>query len=156
MPIVKTVKGDLLKMFREGHFNEIVHGCNCFHNMGAGIAAQIAREFPDALAADKAGFDYGDKSKLGDYTVVGTQYGLIINMYTQYNLGRVRNKKSLYDTIRIGFQRLDKDGDINDGWKIGIPLIGAGIAGGDWDTIKGIINEATPNSQIIVVEYAPG
>ena len=49
---MKTVKGDLLAMGKDGTFDIILHGCNCFNVMGAGIAAQIAAQFPDAKLAD--------------------------------------------------------------------------------------------------------
>ena len=45
---MKIVKGDLLQMGKDGTFDIILHGCNCFNTMGAGIAAQIATKFPDA------------------------------------------------------------------------------------------------------------
>lgn len=152
MPIVKTVKGDLLQLFREKHFDEIVHGCNCFHAMGAGIAAQVAQEFPQALEADKLSV-YGSKDKLGDFTTVETECGYLTNLYTQYRLGRVKDKQELYTAIRKGFEALECAEDQD--WHVGIPLIGAGIAGGDWEEIKRIINEVTTNLQITVVEYEP-
>ncbi|WWS23940.1 hypothetical protein vBKpnAMK2_00291 [Klebsiella phage vB_Kpn_AM_K2] len=34
-----------------------------------------------------------------------------------------------------------------------IPKIGAGIAGGDWELIEKLINLATPDIDIMVVEY---
>ena len=46
--IIGTVKGDLISIFKSGA-GHLIHGCNCFHTMGAGIARQIVREFPQAL-----------------------------------------------------------------------------------------------------------
>jgi O-acetyl-ADP-ribose deacetylase (regulator of RNase III) len=50
--MLKTARGDLLKMGRDNEFDIIIHGCNCFNTMGGGIAAQIAQQFPDARLAD--------------------------------------------------------------------------------------------------------
>lgn len=50
--IIGTVKGDLISIFKSGA-GHLIHGCNCFHTMGAGIARQIAQEFPQALETDK-------------------------------------------------------------------------------------------------------
>jgi len=64
---MKYAKGDLLKMAEEGKFDVIVHGCNCFNTMGAGIARQIARRFPEAYAADCETIA-SDISKLGTFS----------------------------------------------------------------------------------------
>jgi hypothetical protein len=37
--------------------------------------------------------------------------------------------------------------------RIGIPMIGAGLAGGDWDIIEKIINRVTRNMNITLVKY---
>ena len=50
---MKTLKGNLLNSF-EKDFNVILHGCNCFSTMGAGIAKQIAEKYPEAYRADKS------------------------------------------------------------------------------------------------------
>ena len=38
---------------KNGEFDVIIQGCNCFHTMGAGIAKYIKQDFPEAFAADK-------------------------------------------------------------------------------------------------------
>ena len=65
--------------------------------------------------------------------------------YTQYAYGR--NKVNVdYDAISKVFELINKDfaNHIN----IGIPMIGAGLAGGDWNIISDIINEKTPDLNI--------
>jgi O-acetyl-ADP-ribose deacetylase (regulator of RNase III) len=155
MAIVKTVQGDLIGMFKERQFNFIAHGCNCFHRMGAGVAGQIAKEFPEAFDEDKTSSNYADSSKLGGVTAVGTVYGGIINAYTQYLPGK-SDPELLYDSIYRVFRLIDNKAMLAGfDYKpiIGIPMIGAGIAGGDWDIIKNIIDLATPSVNIVVVEW---
>lgn len=41
------IQGDLIALDMAGKFDVIVHGCNCFHAMGAGIAKTIATAFPE-------------------------------------------------------------------------------------------------------------
>mmetsp|Transcript_48489 Transcript_48489/g.117305 ORF Transcript_48489/g.117305 Transcript_48489/m.117305 type:complete len:196 (+) Transcript_48489:130-717(+) len=65
---MKVVHGDLLKLAMNGEFDVIVHGCNCFCQMGAGIARSIRHKFPQAYIEDIQTIK-GDKSKLGTYTV---------------------------------------------------------------------------------------
>lgn len=158
MPIVKTVKGDLLKLFKDGEFDAIAHGCNCFHMMGAGIAAQISKQFPAALEADKRQTMSGDYSKLGDYSRILTAHGWIINAYTQFHSGFV-GRDILYPSIEKAFTRVNKyvapvlefvsDSELS----LGIPKIGAGIAGGDWKVIEEIINRVSTRLSITVVEW---
>ncbi len=150
---MKTIKGDLLKLAEEGRFDVIVHGCNCFCAMGGGIAAQIARKWPDVYKEDYL-TEEGDESKLGTYTYAnvfredGTSF-CVCNVYTQYYPGR----DVCYEAIREAFRRVRKDllGLV----RIGYPKIGAGIAGGDWDVISAIIDEELAGCDHMLVEYDP-
>ena len=132
---MKIVKGDLIKLAKEGHFNAIIHGCNCFHTMGAGIAAQIKKQFPLAYEADCL-TEYGDKTKLGNYTFAKHGDLTIINAYTQYAFGSGMNVD--YDAIDKAFERIAKNFSL---YKIAYPKIGAGLGGGDWSIIEKIIEK---------------
>lgn len=143
--IRQYVHGNVLEAFSENKFDGIVQGCNCFHLMGAGFAAQIAKEYPVAVEADNK-TEHGDWSKLGTYSVADTVNGVIINGYTQFRPGR-SPADVLYANIRELFTDLNKQ---YAGKVFGIPKIGAGIAGGDWETIAEIIQEVTPNLGIDV------
>ncbi len=48
----RQLKADLLTLAQNGILDVIVHGANCQCVMGAGIAAQIKKRFPEAYAAD--------------------------------------------------------------------------------------------------------
>lgn len=138
---MKTIKGDLVKLALDGEFDVIVHGCNCFHTMGAGIAKTIAQKFPEASEADKE-TGYGDKSKLGTISTCSVQREnasfSIVNAYTQFHW-RGRNRKVDYDAIKNCFELI---ADKYSSARIGYPLIGAGLAGGDWSVIEALIREA--------------
>jgi O-acetyl-ADP-ribose deacetylase (regulator of RNase III) len=41
------------------------------------------------------------------------------------------------------------------GKTFGLPMIGAGLAGGDWDIIEGIIQEELNGEDVTVVKYVP-
>jgi len=153
MPIVKTVEGNLLKKFKQNEFSAIAHGCNCFHLMRAGIAGQISHEFPQAELADMK-TSYGYNLKLGQYSEADTDHGKIFNLYTQFRPGG-ENPKVLASSIALAFQTLDIRHGGRPDFLVGIPLIGCGIAGGDWDHIKNVIDTFTPKLLICVVEYKP-
>ena len=154
--INKEINGDLVKLALNNKFDAIIHGCNCFNTMGKGIAYTIRKVFPEAYEADKK-TKKGDRNKLGDYSYAALNIKqkelFIINAYTQYDY-RITSQKSInvdYEAIRKVFTRINKDFK---GLHIGIPRIGAGLAGGDWDKIKTIINEVTPDIDITLVNYS--
>ena len=135
---MKVVEGDLLKLAAEGHFDVIVHGCNCFCRMGAGIAAVIRQRFPEAFEADLA-TDAGDRGKLGTITTATTPAGLtVVNAYTQFDTSGPMPRVD-YDAVRRAFAEIKAKFA---GRRIGYPKIGAGLAGGDWDQLAAIIDQA--------------
>lgn len=170
MPIVSNIKGNLITLAQDYTYTEIAHGCNCFCVMGAGIAPQIAKAFPEAEAADNATVR-GDMSKLGTYSYADIEDDHINNTFTVYNLytqygtgGRRKGEPDIdYLALRMAFGKLNEDvkSILESGYYdemertqvLGIPMIGAGLAGGDWETIKNLINQATPDVNIEVVEY---
>ncbi len=149
---MKRVKGDLIVLALAGHFDVIIHGCNCFCTMGAGIAKQIRDNFPRAYQADlKTGL--GERQKLGTYScsriVNGTQSFTIVNGYTQFNF---YGNGVLADYASIGNVFTAVKNDFS-GERIGYPKIGAGLAGGDWSIISGIIDTALEGENHTLVEY---
>jgi O-acetyl-ADP-ribose deacetylase (regulator of RNase III) len=139
---MKTIKGDLIQIAKDGDFDVILHGCNCFNIMGAGIAAQIAHEFPDAQVADNETVR-GDPGKLGTYTIGITDTALVLNCYTQYGTASHGGMDVFEYTA---FERvLSKIAHRFGTYQIGLPLIGMGLAGGDKNRIMPII-EAFSNT----------
>lgn len=145
---MKYIEGDLIKLAKKGKFDIIVHGCNCFNTMGAGIAKMIKNEFPGAWKVDQK-TQKGDRFKLGNYTSYVTPEKLrIINAYTQYYFGGPSPVD--YGAIRECFKKINYR---YKGKKVGIPKIGAGLAGGNWKKIEKIIDEETKNLKIVCVIY---
>ncbi len=64
---MKRIEGDLIRLANLGHFDVIIHGCNCFCTMGAGIAKAIREQYPAAYEADLA-TEKGNRGKLGSYS----------------------------------------------------------------------------------------
>ncbi|MDM1246513.1 macro domain-containing protein [Acinetobacter sp. R933-2] len=136
---MKQQFGDLLVLAEQGQFDVIVHGCNCFCTMGAGIAKAIKEKFPEAYQADLQTVS-GDRGKLGTYSQAkiqreGVEF-VIINAYTQFNW-RGRGIKADYAAIEQVFKSIKSEFS---GLRIAYPLIGAGLAGGDWAVISKIID----------------
>ena len=150
MPI-SFVKGDLIELALDGVFDVIVHGCNCFCTMGAGIALGVARNFPEAAIADRKTV-YGDASKLGNFTI-GRSFArelkplIVVNAYTQFQF-RGQGQKADYEAIRKAMRGISR---CYSGKKIGMPRIGSGLARGDWPTIFQIIKEEMEGVDVTIV-----
>nr|WP_275116218.1 macro domain-containing protein [Aliiroseovarius subalbicans] len=120
-----------------GDFDVIVHGCNCFGTMGAGIAQAIAAQVPEALEADLA-TPLGNPAKLGTISTATHGALTIVNAYTQFRpagpapLVDLDAVSRTFDVIATRFPTA----------RIGYPLIGAGLAGGNWNHIAPRINTA--------------
>ncbi|HEX5684367.1 MAG TPA: macro domain-containing protein [Ideonella sp.] len=149
---MKQITGDLLQLALEGEFDVIVHGCNCQCQMGKGIALSLKRLFPEVYAADCATAK-GDAAKLGTISVApvnrdGVDF-YVVNGYTQLHW-RGAGVKADYDAIRrvMNAVKLEFSGK-----RIAYPKIGAGLAGGEWTTIRSIIEESLAGEDHTYVEY---
>ena len=152
---MKVTRGDLLALARRGDFEVIAHGCNCFCAMGNGIAGQVKRQFPAAFEADKKTVK-GDKAKLGTCTTAAIDVDgrsfVIVNAYTQYTWSKPEQVAD-YEAIRRCMRFIKAQ---YAGRRIGLPRIGAGLAGGDWQVIAKIIDEELAGEDVTLVEYAAG
>jgi O-acetyl-ADP-ribose deacetylase (regulator of RNase III) len=164
--MIEYRQGNLIEAFKKEEIDIIVHGCNCYTTMGAGIAKQIKNCFPQAYQADldfDKKFEYPnpkDKSiKLGKFScakidrfvhIDGVSYnneGWIVNAYTQ-DTHWDKTRMLSYEAIRQCFQTLNES--ISPILRVGIPFIGCGLARGDWRIVEGILNEIFTNRTIYV------
>lgn len=149
---MKELNGDLISLGVDGHFDVIIHGCNCQCIMGAGIAKSIKSRIPEAYKADLKTVK-GDSGKLGNYSSATVMYGdhqlTVVNAYTQLNW-RGKGVKVDYSAIRSAFKKVATEFN---GKKIGYPLLGAGLAGGDWALISEIIAEELEGQDHTLVRY---
>lgn len=170
---MKYVEGNLLDLAESGKFDVIVHGCNCLNTMGSGIARQIKERYPKAFMIDQL-TQKGDMDKLGKFTQahvdgfrendnpnirsLGKFYSFtVVNAYTQYGF-HPRNKVNVdYKAVFNIFKQIKMLYDMNPQapCRIGIPQIGAGLAGGDWGLIEHII-DSVEFSDLTCVIYKEG
>jgi O-acetyl-ADP-ribose deacetylase (regulator of RNase III) len=150
---MKTVVGDLIQLALNGEFDVIIHGCNCQCVMGRGIALSVKQIFPEAYSAD-CSTKKGDDQKLGTFSeakvVRGPHTFHVLNAYTQFHW-RGAGVKADYEAIREVMKSVKS---CFPGKRIAYPKIGAGLAGGDWDIIRGIINEELAGEDHTYVEFS--
>lgn len=151
--MIKDVDGNLIEMADDGLFDVIAHGCNCFNTMGSGIAKSIKNRWPKVLAADLA-TTKGDRSKLGTCipvkcdTIAGGSVD-VVNAYTQYRYGR-GGPHADYEAVRSCMVWLNEN---YKGKRVGLPLLAAGLAGGDWSIIYRHIADSLTDCDVTIVHF---
>lgn len=149
--MIRYVDGDLVRDAE--NYEVIAHCCNCFCTMGAGIAPQIKHKFPEAYEAD-CRTKSGDESKLGTISFTENTTPIVVNLYGQFDYtGRRSGKMDLdYNALRLALRAMKEKFT---GKTFGMPMIGAGLAGGDWNVIERIIEEEMRGEYVTIVRYVP-
>lgn len=140
---MKHMVGDILLNVNRGI---IVHGCNAQGVMGGGIAAQIKQKYPTAFKEYfnmlKKHEEHGCKDCLGSVNISkipNTNDFYIANAITQEYYGTDMRHVN-YEAIAKAFENIS-DFAMSENLPIHYPMIGAGLAGGNWTIISTIINE---------------
>jgi O-acetyl-ADP-ribose deacetylase (regulator of RNase III) len=156
--IYQEIEGNLITLAKEGKFDVIAHGCNCYCNMGAGIAPQMANAFGCDKFTMERDEHKGDVNKLGtiDYEHFPASGLAVVNAYTQYDTGfnRLTGSKSAldYEALTLCLRKMNFTFD---SLHIGLPQIGCGLAGGDWEIVKEIIQKELKDCDVTIVIYKP-
>lgn len=151
--MIEYINGNVFKS--KDHI--LVHGCNCFGVMGAGVASTVKQLYPRAYQVDQD-TACGKPSKLGDYSwsiqthAYYPQQIIIINAYTQFAYSSNSESRNVdYDAIRTVMSAINENfPEMHLHESICMPKIGAGLGGGDWDTISDIINSVFKTRNINV------
>lgn len=164
----KEVFGDLIELAKRGQFDVIGHGCNCFCTMGAGIAPQMADTFGCNKFPMEDKSTTGDINKLGqiDWKVLTIAVGngdfdvmehdlAVVNIYSQYKYGRNHTDGDIrpldYEALTLALRKMNH---LFKGKRIGLPLIGGGLAGGDTIRIVKIIQTELKNCNVTLVKWS--
>lgn len=150
------VHGDLLKT----PFQIIAHQVNCQGIMGAGLAKSIKEKYPDVYSIYKqfCTDNHNNESLLGAAIGVVTEdKHIIYNLFGQYIWGR-DIRQTDYDAFQRSVIRMISDirydGDDELTLYIAIPYgIGCGLAGGDWEIIKKILEEIEEKYNVLFIAY---
>ena len=143
MGVIVETTGDLFTTDAQ----YIAHGCNAQGVMGSGVAKIVRERYP------KAYLDYVDFHENFGFNLGFCQFvdidesRTIINIISQDNFG-TRERQVSYDAIDSAWGNIQKvliarHGRENlDKIVVAIPMIGAGLGGGNWNIIKTIIQES--------------
>ena len=145
MSKVKIIVGDITE-FPHG-IQAIFHGCNTLNIMGAGLALDLAQKYPCVLGTDTLVHDYWKENKVGEsllgqfsFCAVDDHPHVVYNLYQQKTLGAgALDYDALENAMNSAVSHCTKIGVT----KIGVPFrIGCGLAGGDWNHVIQIIQDA--------------
>lgn len=143
--------GDLI----DGPEHLIVHGCNAQGTMGRGLALAIKQRLPFAFRTYREVYLTRGLS-LGEVIFAinvesGERPRIVANAITQEDTGTDGRQYVDYDAIASVLGKIDRlvaltHGDIDIAGigridTVGLPRIGAGLGGGDWQQIAEIIEQ---------------
>lgn len=149
----------------------IVHGCNAQGVMGSGIAGALRDKWPSVYQAyrrhyNKVGLRLGDSVTVGS-TQIGRGHPrvldfleatvaelpanvIVVNGITQFRYGKDRNIRYVdYDAIEAVFARAAALARVT-GLPLHFPLIGCGLANGEWSEVSARIEHAAHNVETIL------
>jgi len=157
---IKFVSGNI---FNYPGLDAFCHGCNCKGIMGAGIAAEVKKYFPEMFKVYRQlclnrEFILGGVFTASISDIVGTYqneiakagFKTVYNLATQNNIGPNANLRAIEASVCLMIDNAEKAGIKT----IGVPRLGAGIGGLDWKIVKEILEKlgSTTNVELIVLE----
>lgn len=130
------------------HLNAIAHGVNCRGVMGAGIALEVKRRYPEAYSGyvrylnQYEPIQYTALGTLHPYRVPGTNLH-ILNCFTQQDTAKRHGEVAIsYHAIFTSFSFAGAYCKENGIEELAIPQVGAGLGGGNWKIIYQLIANA--------------
>lgn len=154
--IINTI-GDMIESVtpfnKDGVVNLIVHGCNCQGRMNSGIAKTIRDMYPKVFHS-YLNLKNTEGLKLGDAQFVKiSEDFIIINAMTQEYYGGFEHPDGVfepynklfcsYDAVSSAFTIINEYANsqlANANVIVNFPLIGCGLANGDWQIVSTIID----------------
>jgi O-acetyl-ADP-ribose deacetylase (regulator of RNase III) len=164
MTTIRYLPGDVTRPRTDGRPAIVCQVCNDAGKYGAGVSGAIARRWPFVETKyrewHRAGGDEDDRFRLGAVQFVAIQRGFallwVANMVAQHGIRQRSDTTSpapiRYDALRECMKDIAL---VDSGWvgSVHMPRIGAGLAGGHWPTIEGIVREELVEKGVEVTVY---
>jgi len=149
VPVALTmITGDLFEL----GLPALGHGCNCAGAMGAGIAVEFKRRFPE-MYQEYRGRCLRGRFSLGDIFVWQAPNVVIYNLATQ----PVPRPSATLHAIDTSIRDALADAEQRQIAQLGVPRIGAGLGGLEWNDVAEVLAAASESStvELIAVSLPP-
>ena len=157
------VKGDATRPIGTGP-KFIIHVCNDKGYWGAGFVLAVSKRWhqPEARYREVRELMWGEDMVLGRVQIVKVEENLwVVNMIGQHNVGFDRQGcppirySAIYQALTRVAEVAKEDKYCGEDYAVSIhaPKFGAGLAGGDWDRIEGIIDKCLIDAGLDVTIY---
>lgn len=134
--ITRYIKGDIT----ETELKYIAHGVNCQNAMGSGVAKALFTKWPE-VKSHYHEFCQNGGGFLGNVQLIELLNVNICNCFTQLDYGYDGKRYVNYAAIVKCFNQLKVISFHINKYKLAIPKIGCGLAGGDWNIVEQLIND---------------
>ncbi len=128
----------------------VVHCVNAQHRMASGVAKAIRQKYPQVYE------DYMNTKvlNLGDVIVTKENTNIVVfSIVGQKYYGYDSKRYVDYNALQDGLLEVSKLCEQNNIDAISMPLIGAGLAGGDWEDIEPIIKRIFKYISVYIYIY---
>lgn len=125
----------------------IAHSANCFHTMGAGVAVGMLEATDGRILAVDKQTRYGDINKLGTVSAVRHNDIYYYNIYGQHSTRTREGVYAHFDSIKKGIERIFFNHQAIKDFRLAVPVMGCGLAGGDLKDFAKIINQICDNDR---------
>lgn len=149
---IKEISGSMLNCSED----LLVHQVNCMGKMGAGLALQLKRKYPEIVPSYEllCSKHQNCKEKLmGTVDIHPTKDGkYVASIFGQMYVGRDKRQTD-YEALRKGLEKVEGYANVFD-HNVAIPFqLGSGLAGGDWKVVREIIEDVFGESKVQVTIY---
>ncbi len=155
---IKYIKGDATEpIISEGKYSVICHCCNAIGAWGKGFVVPLGKKYPKAKEKYFEFIKASNKdNRLGSVSFAKVTDNIIVaNIIGQYDIYPKNGKIPLdYEALEKGFNLVIEMFNMhNMPLTIHMPKIGCGLAGGDWNKVKDIINNTFIKNNIETYVY---
>lgn len=122
MPIVKTVKGNIVDLFKNQQICPLIaHYAVCTKKIDSSeIGAKLVEEFPEIVGIDEE-FPLPALYRLGDYSALRTELGNIVNFYVKFT---VADSRLEYSALKSCLKKLSNEAIANGTYlELAVPFI---------------------------------
>lgn len=143
--MIEWVSGDL---FATENLPALGHGCNCAGSMGAGIAVEFKKRWPDMYEAYRQRCKDG-QFQPGDVFVWEAPDRVIFNLGTQ----KTWRTKATLAAIEASLTKMLEVAATKRIARIGLPRIGAGYGGLAWEEVRELMTSVASASATTLVVF---